>query len=79
MAKKSIVEREKKRRLLSEKFLLKREDLKVKIGSVNSFEQKIDYQSMLQKLPRSSSPSRKVCFFCYFIPTNIYLFNLSKL
>ena len=58
MARKSIVEREKKRRLLCSKYSASRKFLKDKIRSSDSFEQKLFYQSQLQKLPRNSSFSR---------------------
>lgn len=63
MARKSIIEREKKRKFLSSKYSASRKFLKDKIKSSNSFEQKLFYQSQLQKLPRDSSFSRLVRFF----------------
>ena len=72
MAKKSLIQREKKRKSLSDKFLVKRQELKLMIQTVSSFEQKIQYQSILQNLPRSSSPSRKVRL-------DNYLINLEYL
>jgi small subunit ribosomal protein S14 len=61
MARKSIIEREKKRRLLSSKYSGIRKFLKDKVKSSDSFEQKLFYQSQLQKLPRNSSFSRLLC------------------
>ena len=58
MAKKSIVEREKKRETLVNKYSELRKSLKEKIKSEESFEKKLGYYSQLQKLPRNSSPSR---------------------
>lgn len=60
MAKKSVIEREKKRQLLVKKFSSMRKFLKEKIRSSSSFEQKIFYSAQLQKLPRNSSFSRLV-------------------
>lgn len=60
MAKKSIVEREKKREALVNKYSSLRESIKEKIKSEESFEKKLEYYSQLQKLPRNSSPSRLV-------------------
>lgn len=59
MAKTSMVEREKKRLLLVEKYSLKRKALKTIIKSPSaSEEEKWEAQLALQKLPRDSSPSR---------------------
>ena len=58
MAKKSMIEREKNRKYLSDKFVLKRMDLKEKIKESDSFDQKLSYSRLLQKLPRDSSKSR---------------------
>ena len=60
MAKKSIVEREKKRRLLVNKYFLLRFSLKDKIKAAESLDQKLFYHSLLQRLPRNSSLSRLV-------------------
>ena len=60
MAKKSVIEREKKRRLLVKKFAAIRLYLKEKITTSSSFEQKMFYSAQLQKLPRDSSFSRLV-------------------
>lgn len=60
MAKKSIIEREKKREVLVDKYAILRKSIKEKIKSEESFEKKLDYYSQLQKLPRNSSPSRLV-------------------
>jgi len=58
MAKKSVIERDKKRKLLVEKFLPLRNSLKEKFAFANSFEEKLFYQAKLQKLPPNSSISR---------------------
>ena len=58
MAKKSMIQREKKRQKLTQKFLSRREELKAKIKSSDSFEEKLMYHRKLQQLPRNSSPSR---------------------
>jgi small subunit ribosomal protein S14 len=60
MAKKSIVEREKKREIFAKKYSVLRKFLKGKIKSSSSFEEKLFYNSQLQKLPRNSSFSRLV-------------------
>nr|YP_009389135.1 ribosomal protein S14 [Euglena archaeoplastidiata]AKR17908.1 ribosomal protein S14 [Euglena archaeoplastidiata] len=58
MAKKSIVERERKRENLAKKYSTLRRFLKGKIKFSSSFEEKLFYSSQLQKLPRNSSFSR---------------------
>lgn len=60
MAKKSIIEREKKREILTNKYSKIRSDLKNKIKLEKSFEGKLAYYSQLQKLPRNSSLTRIV-------------------
>lgn len=60
MVKKSILERENKRRYFVDKFSGLRKFLKGKIKSSTSFEQKLFYHSQLQRLPRNSSFSRLV-------------------
>ena len=58
MAKKSMVEREKKRQLLIQKFNVRRVELKDLIRSAVSFEEKLNYHRQLQNLPLNSSPTR---------------------
>lgn len=58
MAKKSIIERERKRQILSKKFLVTRNSLKNKLKNAKSFEEKMNYLRLLQKLPNNSSPVR---------------------
>lgn len=60
MAKKSIVQREKKRKALVKKYSTLRSTLKEKIIDEKSFEKKLDLYHKIQKLPRNSSPSRLV-------------------
>jgi small subunit ribosomal protein S14 len=60
MAKKSIIEREKKRDLLIRKYSNLRASLKRDIQVASSFDEKISLYKQLQKLPRDSSPSRHV-------------------
>ena len=67
MAKTSMVEREKKRARLNEKFRERRDKLKEAISDVNlSEEEKWDAMLKLQSLPRDSSISRRRnrCRFC---------------
>nr|YP_010700342.1 ribosomal protein S14 [Flexiglena variabilis]WCH63483.1 ribosomal protein S14 [Flexiglena variabilis] len=58
MSKKSIIQREKKRSYLCKKFSSVRNSLKEKILTSDSFEEKLDLYSKLQKLPRNSSFTR---------------------
>lgn len=59
MAKTSIVEREKRRRMMVDKFATKRADLKSVIkNSASTDEERWDAQLKLQSLPRDSSKVR---------------------
>lgn len=60
MAKKSMVERERKRAELVDKYAARRAELKAIINNVKSSdEERFDAQLQLQKLPRDSSPVRQ--------------------
>lgn len=59
MAKKSMIEREKKRAHLIEKYADKRAELKEQLRTASSPVEKLEIQLQLQKLPRNSAPSRK--------------------
>ena len=58
MAKKSMIEREKKRIKLTKKYALKRAILLKKYQTAESFNSKLEIHSKLQKLPRNSSKTR---------------------
>ena len=59
MAKTSMIEREKKRMKMVKKYEAKRAELKAIIKSPNSsFEERMEAQTKLQKLPRDASPAR---------------------
>jgi small subunit ribosomal protein S14 len=58
MAKKSIIEREKKRFVLVNKYAQKREDLKHKIKYAIKMKERLYFQFKLQKLSRNSSKTR---------------------
>ena len=58
MAKKSMIEREKKRTRLYNKYALKRTTLLKKYKSADSFSIKLEIHSKLQKLPRNSAKNR---------------------
>ena len=58
MAKKSMIEREKKRIKLTLKYAKKRESLLEQYQSADDFSLKLEIHSKLQKLPRNSSKIR---------------------
>jgi len=58
MAKKSMIEREKKRIKLQKKYALKRINLLSKYKNEDSFSKKLELQSKIQKLPRNSAKTR---------------------
>lgn len=59
MAKKSMVEREKKRAQLVAKYAEKRQTLKEAFESATSQQEKLAIHRQLQQLPRNSAPSRQ--------------------
>ena len=60
MAKKSVIERQKKREILVKKFHEERKTLKESIINAKSFKEKLNFYIKLQKLPRDSSKSRLI-------------------
>ena len=58
MAKKSMIEREKKRIKLERKYALKRSTLLQKYQKEDNFHLKLELHSKLQQLPRNSSKTR---------------------
>ncbi len=58
MAKKSMIQREKKRQQLVIKYARKRLKLKLEMKEANFLEEKLIIQRQLQKLPRNSNPVR---------------------
>ena len=58
MAKKSMIEREKKRMKLTKKYALKRQNLLEQYRNEEKFTGKLEFHSKLQKLPRNSSKTR---------------------
>ena len=60
MAKKAMVERDRKRRKLAQKYAKKREELKAIIDSPEtSVEERFEAQLKLQQIPRNASPVRQ--------------------
>lgn len=58
MSKKSLIEREKKRKKLVQKYLEKRTNLNLQIKKSAILIQKFNLNREFQKLPRNSSPTR---------------------
>ena len=58
MAKKSMIEREKKRIRLEKKYAYKRANLLQEYAKEQSFTQKLEIHSKIQKLPRNSAKTR---------------------
>jgi small subunit ribosomal protein S14 len=58
MAKKSMIEREKKRIRLEKKYSMKRKALLLEYQTASSFSSKIEIHSKLQQLPRNSAKTR---------------------
>jgi len=58
MAKKSMIERERKRERLVIKYEKKRNNIKASLKATSSYQERLDLYSKLQKLPRNSFPSR---------------------
>ncbi|BDA51932.1 30S ribosomal protein S14, chloroplastic (chloroplast) [Coccomyxa sp. Obi] len=58
MAKKSMIERERKRQRLVMTYKNKRDELKQQIRETEVFEEKLTIHRKLQLLPRDSSPTR---------------------
>ncbi|MGK7877252.1 MAG: 30S ribosomal protein S14 [Xenococcaceae cyanobacterium] len=59
MAKKSMVEREKKRHRLVEKYAAKRDELKEQFRTASSQREKLEIHRKIQQLPRNSAPNRR--------------------
>ena len=53
-----MVEREKRRQRLVEKYRERREQLKFEFNVAETWEQKLELHRQLQRLPRNSSPTR---------------------
>ncbi len=58
MAKKSMIEREKKRQKLIDKYADKREQLKEQFENATTQREKLEAHRKLQQLPRNSAPNR---------------------
>lgn len=58
MAKKSMIEREKRREKLIQQYHKKRGEIKILVKQKQNFDKQLEMQEMLQKLPRNSAPIR---------------------
>lgn len=58
MAKKSMIQRDIKRRKLIEKSQEQRKKIKSKIKEATNFNEQLETQALLQKMPRNSAPIR---------------------
>ncbi len=58
MAKKSMVERDVKRKKMVEKYAQKREELKEQFAKASTQQEKIEIHRKIQQLPRNSAPTR---------------------
>jgi small subunit ribosomal protein S14 len=58
MAKKSMIEREKKRKALVDKYIDKRFELKAQFAASTDPEEKLQIHRQIQQLPRNSAPNR---------------------
>ncbi|MBD1839457.1 30S ribosomal protein S14 [Coleofasciculus sp. FACHB-64] len=58
MAKKSMIEREKKRQKLVDKYAAKRETLQEAFENATTQQQKLTIHRQIQQLPRNSAPTR---------------------
>nr|YP_009973848.1 ribosomal protein S14 [Danaea sellowiana]QNH93780.1 ribosomal protein S14 [Danaea sellowiana] len=80
MAKKSLIEREKKRNILVQKYKSIRQFLKNEIKAASSLEDILAIHKELQKLPRNSAPTRlhRRCFLTGRSRSNYRDFGLSR-
>nr|YP_009642798.1 ribosomal protein S14 [Reboulia hemisphaerica]QCP68468.1 ribosomal protein S14 [Reboulia hemisphaerica] len=80
MAKKSLIQREKKRQNLEKKYKILRNSLKKKIAESSSLDEKWEFQKKLQSLPRNSAPTRlhRRCFLTGRPKANYRDFGLSR-
>jgi small subunit ribosomal protein S14 len=58
MAKKNMVEREKKRERLINKYGKKRKEIKESLKIADSYEARLDLYAKMEKLPNNSAPCR---------------------
>ena len=80
MARKSLIQREKKKQRLEQKYRIIRQLIKKKMGEALSLDEKWQFQKQLQSLPRNSAPNRlhRRCFLTGRPRANYRDFGLSK-
>ena len=59
MAKKSMIQRDKKRNILTKKYSKQKRKLKKEVKLTRNFDEQLEIQKMLQKLPRNSLKVRQ--------------------
>nr|YP_010613835.1 ribosomal protein S14 [Andreaea regularis]QTT78493.1 ribosomal protein S14 [Andreaea rupestris var. fauriei]WAS08580.1 ribosomal protein S14 [Andreaea regularis] len=80
MAKKSLIQREKKKQKLEQKYQIIRQAIKKKMNETLSLDKKWEFQKQLQSLPRNSAPTRlhRRCFLTGRPRANYRDFGLSR-
>nr|AND48169.1 ribosomal protein S14 [Flatbergium novo-caledoniae] len=80
MARKSLIQREKKKQRLEQKYRIIRQLIKKKMGETLSLDEKWKFQKQLQSLPRNSAPNRlhRRCFLTGRPRANYRDFDLSR-
>nr|AND48332.1 ribosomal protein S14 [Eosphagnum rigescens] len=80
MARKSLIQREKKKQRLEQKYRIIRQLIKKKMGEALSLDEKWELQKQLQSLPRNSAPNRlhRRCFLTGRPRANYRDFGLSR-
>ena len=80
MAKKSLIQREKKKQKLEQKYQILRQAIKKKMNETLSLDKKWEFQKQLQSLPRNSAPTRlhRRCFLTGRPRANYRDFGLSR-
>lgn len=58
MAKKSMIERDKKRKKLIDRYKKQRKSLKLTVKQKQNFDEQLELQRIMQSLPRNSAPIR---------------------
>ncbi|KAH9556028.1 hypothetical protein CY35_07G003800 [Sphagnum magellanicum] len=80
MARKSLIQREKKKQKLEQKYRIIRQLIKKKMGEALSLDEKWQFHKQLQSLPRNSAPNRlhRRCFLTGRPRANYRYFGLSR-
>nr|AND47922.1 ribosomal protein S14 [Sphagnum aongstroemii] len=80
MARKSLIQREKKKQRLEQKYRIIRQLIKKNMGEALSLDEKWQFQKQLQSLPRNSAPNRlhRRCFLTGRPRANYRDFGLSR-